>query len=150
MASEKNLNCPPSGLSKSTLLGIFAVFFIVAIAGGTVLYSLSGWSAPARAKNLKNPFPVTPEALASARIDYAAHCQSCHGVNGDGRGERAERLSVAPADFGDAHARGLHTDGELFWMITEGHKPMPAFRGTMTDEQRWHLVDYVRSFAKKP
>src|SRR5271156_777598 len=150
MASEKNLNCPPSGLSKSTLLGIFAVFFIVAIAGGTVLYSLSGWSAPARAKNLKNPFPVTPEALASARIDYAARCQSCHGVNGDGKGERAERLSVAPADFGDAHALGLQTDGELFWMITEGHKPMPAFRGTMTDEQRWHLVDYVRSFAKKP
>jgi mono/diheme cytochrome c family protein len=44
---------------------------------------------------------------------------------------------------------GLRTDGELFWMITEGHKPMPAFRGTMTEEQRWHLVDYVRTFAHK-
>lgn len=150
MASPKNLQHPPSGLSKSTLLGIFAVFFIVVIAGGTVLYSFSDWSGRARAKKLQNPFPATPEALSGAQVDYRAHCQSCHGVDGDGKGERAERLSVAPADFGDAHAPGLQTDGELFWMITEGHKPMPAFRGTMTDEQRWHLVDYVRSFAKKP
>lgn len=149
MASETKPQPAPSGLSKSTLLGIFVVFFIAAIAGGTVLYSLSGWSAPARAKNLKNPFPATAEALAGSGMDYAAHCQNCHGANGDGRGERAERLSVAPADFGDSHAMGLRTDGELFWMITEGHKPMPAFRGTMTDEQRWHLVDYVRAFAKK-
>ena len=81
---------------------------------------------------------------------YHSDCHVCHGPNGDGKGERAERLSVAPADFGDSHAMGLHTDGELFWMITEGHKPMPAFRGTLTDEQRWHLVDYVRSFSKKP
>jgi mono/diheme cytochrome c family protein len=150
MASSKNFQHPPSGLSKSTLLGLLVAFFIVVLAGGTVLYSFSDWSGRARAKKLQNPFPTTPEALSSARLDYAAHCQSCHGVSGDGKGERAERLSIAPADFGDAHAMGLQADGELFWMITEGHKPMPAFRGTMTDEQRWHLVDYVRSFATKP
>jgi mono/diheme cytochrome c family protein len=149
MPSPQNLP-PPTGLSKSTLLGIFVVFLIVLIVGGTFLYSLSGWSAPARAKNLKNPYPANPQTQASAQVDYAARCQSCHGVNGDGKGERAERLSVAPADFGDAHAMSLHTDGEFFWMITEGHKPMPAFRGVLTDEQRWHLVDYVRSFSKKP
>ena len=149
MASPRKLQ-QPTELSKSTLLGIFVVFLIVLIAGGIFLYSFSGWSAPVRAKNLKNPYPTNAESLASAHVDYAARCQSCHGANGDGKGERAERLSVAPADFGDSHAMGLHTDGELFWMITEGHKPMPAFRGTLTDEQRWHLVDYVRSFSKKP
>jgi mono/diheme cytochrome c family protein len=123
------------------------VFFMLALAGGTILYKMSGWSAPARARNLKNPFPSTPETLASARTDYVNHCQSCHGANGDGRGERADRLSIAPADFGDAHAMKLRTEGEMFWIITEGHKPMPAFRGTLSDEQRWHLVDYVRTFA---
>ena len=133
--------------SKPKVLGIFVVFIVVAIAGSIVVYSLSGWSAPAAARNLKDPFPSTPEAVASARNDYAAHCQSCHGSNGDGRGERAERLSIAPADFGDAHAMGLRTDGELFWIITEGNKPMPAFRGTMSAEQRWDLVEYVRGFS---
>jgi mono/diheme cytochrome c family protein len=149
MTTQKFSSGSTRASSQSKVLGIFVVFFMVAIAGGTFLYSLSGWSTPARVKNLKNPFPVTPETLAAARNDFGAHCQSCHGVNGDGKGERAERLSIAPADFGDAHAMGLRTDGELFWIITEGHKPMPAFRGTMTDEQRWHLVDYVRTFARK-
>ena len=149
MTAEKSANDSTKTGSKSKTLGIFVVFFMMAIAGATVLYSLSGWSAPARVKNMQNPFPATPEALVSARNDYTAHCQSCHGANGDGKGERAERLSIAPADFGDAHAMGLRTDGELFWMISEGHKPMPAFRGTMSEEQRWHLVDYVRRFARK-
>jgi mono/diheme cytochrome c family protein len=120
---------------------------MLAIAGATILYTLSGWSAPARARNLKNPFPSTPETLAAARNDYVNRCQSCHGPNGDGKGERADKLSIAPADFGDTHAMKLRTEGEMFWIITEGHKPMPAFRGTLTDEQRWHLVDFVRTFA---
>ena len=128
---------------------VFVVFIIVAIAGSIVVYSLSGWSAPAQAKSMKNPFPPTPEALASAKDDYSQHCVSCHGASGNGRGERAEKLSIAPADFRDAHALGLRTDGELYWIITEGHKPMPAFRDKMSDEQRWHLVDYVRAFAQK-
>jgi hypothetical protein len=133
--------------AKPNLLGIFLVFVMTAIVGSIVVYSLSGWGVPERVKNLKNPFPSTPEAAESARTDYVARCQSCHGANGDGRGERAERLSIAPADFRDARAMGLRTDGELFWIITEGHKPMPAFRGTMSDEQRWNMVDYIREFA---
>jgi mono/diheme cytochrome c family protein len=149
MTPEKLNSDSANGSSKSKALAVLVIFFMVAIAGGTFLYSLSSWSTPARVKNLKNPFAATPETLAAARNDYAGHCQSCHGASGDGRGERAERLSIAPADFGDAHAMGLRTDGELFWIITKGHKPMPAFRGTMTDEQRWHLVDYVRTFARK-
>lgn len=132
---------------KPKVLGILVVFIITAIAGSIVVYSLSSWNAPTAARNLKNPFPASPAVLAIAGTDYSARCQNCHGPNGDGRGERAERLSIAPADFRDAHAMGLRTDGELFWIISEGHKPMPAFRGTMTDEQRWHLVDFVRQFA---
>jgi hypothetical protein len=130
-------------------IGVFIVFIVTAIAASIVVYSFTGWGVPAAVKNAKNPFPPTGEAIENARSDYAAHCQSCHGAHGDGRGERAERLSIAPADFRDAHALGLRTDGELFWIISEGHKPMPAFRGTISEERRWHLVDYVRAFAYK-
>src|ERR1700722_5268611 len=146
MSAEASRN-PRTASSRSTLIGVLVVFFMLAVAGAIILYTLSGWSAPARARNLKNPFPSTPETLTGARKDYLDHCQSCHGANGDGKGERADRLSLAPAVFRDAQALKLSTEGEMFWIITEGHKPMPAFRGTMTDEQRWHLVDYVRAFA---
>ena len=38
------------------------------------------------------------------------------------------------------------TDGELFYQISEGRKPMPAFKKRLTEEQRWQLVLLVRSF----
>jgi mono/diheme cytochrome c family protein len=144
---SRNTNPASEKPQALPVAGILVTFAIAAIAGSIVVYSLTGWNAPSAEKSLHNPFPSSPEAMESARADYAAHCQSCHGADGDGRGERAERLSIAPADFRDAHATTLRTEGELFWIITEGHKPMPAFRGTMNDEQRWHLVDYVRRFA---
>jgi len=123
-------------------------FVIVAIAGAIVVYSLSGWSVPAAAKNLKNPFPPDAEALLSAKDDYAAHCEGCHGVRGDGKGERAERLSIAPADFADTHAMSLHTDGELFWKITVGNRPMPSFKKRLSEDERWQVIDYIRTFSQ--
>jgi mono/diheme cytochrome c family protein len=135
---------PPGRLPAAR---VFVAFVITAIVGSMIVYSMTGWGVPDKVKNAKNPFPSTPAAMVDAAGDYAAHCKSCHGANGDGRGERAERLSIAPADLRDAQALGLRTDGELFWIISEGHKPMPAFRGTMSEEQRWHLVDYVRALA---
>src|ERR1019366_1287418 len=40
------------------------------------------------------------------------------------------------------------TDGALHWMITEGHTPMPTFKTSLTDNQRWELVNYIRTLAK--
>src|ERR1700721_1065491 len=109
MSPEASQN-PRNAGSGATLIGVLVVFFMLAIAGATILYTLSGWSAPARARNLKNPLPSTPETLAAARNDYVNRCQSCHGPNGDGKGERADKLSTAPADFGDTHAMKLRTE----------------------------------------
>ena len=38
-----------------------------------------------------------------------------------------------------------NTDGELFWKITNGRSPMPANRVRFDDEQRWHIVAYLRT-----
>ena len=54
---------------------------------------------------------------------YMDRCQNCHGEYGNGKGSRADKLSVQPSDFTDAHAMITQTDGELFWKISEGHKP---------------------------
>ena len=39
------------------------------------------------------------------------------------------------------------TDGELFWKITQGRTPMPAYRGTLSQKQRWAMVNYLRTLA---
>ena len=137
----------PSSNQRSLLAPVIVTFLIIAIAGGIVLYSFSGFGQRARAKRLANPVPATPQALAAGREIYENRCANCHGVNGDGKGPKAAELSVAPADFRNARAMEEITDGEMFWQITKGARPMPSFE-SLSEEERWQLVDYIRTFAQ--
>jgi mono/diheme cytochrome c family protein len=148
MASDKLAGRDNRPGFQPNVLGIFVVFIIVAVAGGIIVYSLSDWRAPEKARLLRNPVPPTPQAIGLGMSAYADHCENCHGEDGNGKGERAAKLSIAPSDFTDAHAMGLATDGELFWKISEGHRPMPGFKGKLSETERWQLVDYIRTFSQ--
>ncbi|MFZ0581835.1 MAG: c-type cytochrome [Candidatus Acidiferrales bacterium] len=134
--------------SRSQVLGIFVIFVIVAVAGGIMVYALSDWSAPQQARQMPNPVPGTPQTIAAGMSVYMDRCQNCHGEYGNGKGSRADKLSVQPSDFTDAHAMSTQTDGELFWKISEGHKPMPSFKKKLSEEERWQLVDFIRTFSQ--
>jgi mono/diheme cytochrome c family protein len=138
----------PSSKQQNLLAPVLVTFLIVAIAGGIALYSFSGFGERARAKKLVNPIPATPQALAAGRDIYENRCASCHGIDGDGRGPKAAELSVAPADFRNPRAMAAVTDGEMFWQITKGARPMPSFE-SLSEEERWQLVDYTRTFAQR-
>jgi mono/diheme cytochrome c family protein len=103
----------------------------------------------AKARKLKNPVPSSDEAITAGMKLYQKHCEKCHGEHGDGKGEKAPELSVAPGDFTDAQKMGGLMDGELYWQITYGRLPMPAFADKVSEEGRWQLVDYIRTFAQK-
>jgi mono/diheme cytochrome c family protein len=148
MASENLADRKPSPKFKPNKLGIFVAFIIVAVAGSVVVYSLSDWTAPEKARQLRNPFPPTPQTIGMGMSTYADHCENCHGEDGNGKGARAEKLSVAPTNFTDADTMTHMTDGELFWKISEGHRPMPAFKAKLSEEDRWQLVDYIRTFSQ--
>ncbi|HXN99332.1 MAG TPA: cytochrome c [Candidatus Acidoferrales bacterium] len=146
MSPDKNPGIPKNKL----LLGVSVVFAIVAAAGSIILYATRDWNAPAAARNLQNPVPPTVNSIREGMTSYSTHCQSCHGERGDGKGPRAEKLSIAPTNFTDAHAMGQVTDGELFWKISHGRRPMPSFQDKLTERERWQLVDYIRTLAQKP
>jgi len=111
---------------------------------------MQNWTSLAKARRLKNPIPPAPEAIAAGMEVYRNHCQSCHGRNGDGKGDRASELSVAPGDFTDTLKMNTLSDGELYWQITKGRRPMPAFADKLSEQERWQSVDYIRTFARKP
>ena len=135
-----------SGLRK---LGIVALFSILGISVLLIVYLARNWSVMAKARKLQNPVPATPEALAAGKESYREHCQSCHGENGDGKGDKAPELSVTPGDFTDGREMHHYADGELYWQITYGRRPMPAFASKLSEEKRWQLVDYIRTFANQ-
>jgi mono/diheme cytochrome c family protein len=139
------------GPSKSGLrkLGIVALFSVLGISVLLIVYLARNWSVMAKARKLQNPVPATPAALAAGKESYREHCQSCHGENGDGKGDKAPELSVTPGDFTDGREMHHYADGELYWQITYGRRPMPAFASKLSEEKRWQLVDYIRTFASR-
>ena len=79
---------------------------------------------------------------------FAAHCASCHGAGGHGDGPLATNLPLPPADLTAPHT-ALHTAGDLFWWLTHGKPPgvMPGFAGQLTEEDRWDLINFLRTLS---
>ena len=94
--------------------------------------------------------PVTYQAasIVEGAALYQTHCVACHGRTGAGDGPARPALPRSPADLRAAHT-ALHTAGDLFWWITAGIPAarMPAFGGVLDEEQRWHLINFVRALA---
>jgi mono/diheme cytochrome c family protein len=98
----------------------------------------------------KNPVAPTPEGLAEARKLYGYDCAMCHGKDGDGKGDLAGELKLELHDWHDASSIEKMTDGELFWIISNGKGKMTGGEGDRSSEKvRWNLVSLVRSFGKK-
>lgn len=134
-------------LPKAMFLLVLAVVAI-AIVYSAVNKAPWSWPVPEEAKQLKNPLQPTAPALKSARDVYSDKCAHCHGDTGKGDGRDANRYDPAPTDLTDAKKMSAASDGELFYKISEGKKPMPVFKNKLTEDQRWELVLLLRSFAQ--
>jgi mono/diheme cytochrome c family protein len=106
------------------------------------------WVVPEEVKKLKNPIAPTESTLKAAKGIYMDECAECHGEHGKGDGPKAMMHTPAPADLTDAGRMNTVTDGEIFYQISEGRKPMPSFKKRLTEDQRWGLVLFVRSFSQ--
>ena len=135
--------------SSLFLLVLPVLLLTVAVWGLVRGHGKDDWPVPEEAKKAKNPVPVNEAGLASARGLFAENCAQCHGETGKGDGPMADMTTPKPADFSDAHMMGEMTDGEVFYKISEGRMPMPSFKKKFSDEQRWQLVNLVRTFAPK-
>ena len=107
------------------------------------------WVAPARAAKKKNPVEVNEASLAKGKSVYVKECASCHGDKGKGDGPAVKDLEKKPGDLTIAKVLD-QTDGALFWKITEGRKPMASYETTLSEEDRWNVINYFRTLAPKP
>jgi mono/diheme cytochrome c family protein len=97
----------------------------------------------------KNPIAPTPEGLAEARKLFGYNCAMCHGKNGDGKGDLAADMKLELRDWRDPSSLEKVTDGELFWVVSNGKGKMPGEGDRTPQKTRWNFVNLVRSFAKK-
>lgn len=104
--------------------------------------------------------PPKPELSASTvkagKAVYDANCAGCHGDAGAADGPCAAFLLPHPRDFTTGKFRfkttpggELPTDEDIFRTISVGlhGTGMPPWRFLLSDEDRWALVSYVKTFA---
>jgi len=130
------------------LLAVIGVLLIAVVTAFIFADAGSNWSVPPEAKTLVNPVPMDAPTIAAGKAVYEDRCANCHGESGDGKGREAWKYLVKPADFTDLSKMSTRTDGELFWKITVGRKPMPSFESKLSDDERWMVVNYIRTFAR--
>lgn len=149
---------------RFSLLGVGLVLVVLAVTG--VLLVRRGVSArdepssveallartmrslavPAKARDMRNPVPASPENIREGMEHFADHCASCHANNGSGDTLYGRGLYPKPPDM-RKQTQSL-TDGEIYYTIQNGIRltGMPAFGSSARDddESTWMLVHFIR------
>jgi mono/diheme cytochrome c family protein len=130
MPGEMNFAMAPGSLPRS---------------GGQLYYSKEQRDA---ASLRKNPVPATPESIKKGGDLFAVYCTPCHGASGKGDGLVAAKF-VTPADLTNPALQKARTDGYWQSYLSVGGAVMPSYGESMSAEERWHVVNFVRTLAEK-
>ena len=140
---------------------------VLALVAAIALLSACSSKRATDVSSLAPPFLETPVAARIAATDatvakgkqlYESNCLQCHGAEGRGDGYGAPFLVPTPRDFTAGQfkfrttASGqLPTDDDLFRTISRGANGtgMPPWQYLLSDEERWALVDYVKTFEPR-
>ena len=123
---------------KLSFIVIVTLFF-------TIQVFAQEWTVPANQKNLVNPQTYNLENVKKGKDLFIKNCKSCHGDPG-----KNNVLPLVPPPV-DITSEKMHknTEGEIFYKITNGRGAMPQFKATISDDDRWRLVNYIMNFDPK-
>ncbi len=100
------------------------------------------WIAPADKASVSNPSEYNLANVKKGKEIYQKNCKSCHGDAGK---YNALPLVPVPPDVA-SEIMHSNTEGGLFHKITAGKGGMPQFETTLSEDDRWRLVNYIMNY----
>jgi mono/diheme cytochrome c family protein len=122
-----------------------------ALAWTTLAISAQNGGGNPEAAKVKNPIPSSAKSISDGQKLYQTNCRHCHGAKGLGDGPLAPK-NPSPSNLTDAEWNHGSSDGEIFYVISNGAGPdsqMKAMKTKLSDKDIWNIVNYIRSLGPK-
>ena len=91
--------------------------------------------------------PPQQDGGLSGKQLYRQMCAACHGVDFDGKGPLASAVFPAPANL-NQHVPE-HAFMGIMHSIMHGDGAMPSWRGTLTHDEAFSIVEYLQKEINK-
>ena len=96
----------------------------------------------------KSPVALTPALLQQGQTKFNTYCQPCHDKTGSGQGIVPTRVPTwQPSNLTEDRVVQF-ADGDIFNVISNGRRSMPAYRFQIAIEDRWAIIAYVRALQR--
>ena len=95
-----------------------------------------------------NPVRAMSDSVTKGQRLFGIYCTPCHGPEGKGDGPVSPKF-VPPPDLTHPSIQKERSDGYMQHVIGTGGAVMPAYGEALSPEERWHVVNFVRSLAKR-
>jgi mono/diheme cytochrome c family protein len=105
---------------------------------------VTGREIVSQGSELRNPVRPAPESLSQGKTLFEINCLICHGQTSEERGQVGKKLVPPPPGLDPDMVKGL-SDQTMFKAMTFGFGRMPSFQDKLTPEERWNLVNFLRT-----
>jgi mono/diheme cytochrome c family protein len=102
----------------------------------------------------KLPIEANEENIKLGKTKYEIYCSACHGYSGYGDGLVSKRAASLAQDTWTPPS-SLHLDriqkqpvGQIFHTISKGQGKMASYASSITPQERWSIVLYVRALQR--
>ena len=118
---------------------------IVPVNGGEAIYRATA------GVDLISPLNISQDSVINrGKAVYLTFCAQCHGLNYDGQGTVGQSFHPLPTNLRSPKVQSK-PDGELFKSVSYGVPGgrQPALHTTITIDDRWHVVAFVKSLGNR-
>ena len=105
------------------------------------------WASPKEAAARINPVVSNEASIARGAKSFATSCASCHGKQALGDGLAGASLNPKPTNL--KAMSGGHSDGDFAWKIANGRGAMPAWKGSLSENEIWDLVNFIQDLKNE-
>ncbi|MBV1932728.1 MAG: c-type cytochrome [Porticoccaceae bacterium] len=143
-----SLNLGSSIYSVAPLTALFTISTALLLSVASVAHAESvPWQAPGAETEKLNPVRYDVESVNMGKTLFATHCLQCHGYWGEGDGIVGLMSDKRPANL--LVLASEQSPGAFAWKIAEGRNTMPSFRGTLSEQEIWHVVNFIASLENE-